>query len=725
MTIKSLTGIRKTSQQLNNFFFRRSISYIAFSSTLVSAFIPVRPITRIPIYKSREATFGPSFSHNLQPTTFSFSMVKRDSYQTMEDNNIQKKQNGHTSKKPKVRRSSTNKNGRVNNRNKSRTKELETLSKTMGVGIPQVMDLLKKRRCKEEHGSEKAEYIDWILKSETTSGINGDNTRKNDSQNIDSQQFNNDSTDRKKNGRKGPARPRRPDSVEKKEEENIAVAESRYAEALQDPSLLTNVKFSERTDLHPNSKRSMTEIQAKTFAAASTGGDVLGRARTGTGKTVAFLLPAIERLVQLGEFRQNKDYVRILIVSPTRELATQIGVEAEKLLTFHNELSVKVIFGGTNMNRDISMFKSRVPSILVATPGRLLDHMENTKVNGLRFGQDVMSKTSIVILDETDRLLDMGFRREIKKILAYLPRKEKRQTLLFSATIPNDLKPILKEQMRDDYVEVDCIHDGDGASHTNQRVNQKYVILPTMDSYLSSLVSIVRRSIDEDRQLHKIVVFFPTAMLVGFFAQFFNDALGINVIELHSKKSQSFRNKASEKFRNAKKGVLFTSDVSARGVDYPDVTQVIQFGLPDSREQYIHRLGRTGRAGKTGEGLLVLAPYEKKFLSELKDLDVPMDDSSAQLLANPPKDDLALVNTGVNCISKGDAALTSIAQKAYRAYLGYYTGQMKRTQMRSKTELVQTANNLFRLIGLRETPKLQKRTVGKMGLKGVPGISIR
>lgn len=318
----------------------------------------------------------------------------------------------------------------------------------------------------------------------------------------------------------------------------------------------------------------------------------------------------------------------------------------------------------------------------------------------------------------------MGFRREIKKILAYLPRKEKRQTLLFSATIPNDLKPILKEQMRDDYVEVDCIHDGDGASHTNQRVNQKYVILPTMDSYLSSLVSIVRRSIDEDRQLHKIVVFFPTAMLVGFFAQFFNDALGINVIELHSKKSQSFRNKASEKFRNAKKGVLFTSDVSARGVDYPDVTQVIQFGLPDSREQYIHRLGRTGRAGKTGEGLLVLAPYEKKFLSELKDLDVPMDDSSAQLLANPPKDDLALVNTGVNCISKGDAALTSIAQKAYRAYLGYYTGQMKRTQMRSKTELVQTANNLFRLIGLRETPKLQKRTVGKMGLKGVPGISI-
>ena len=306
MTIKSLTGIRKTSQQLNNFFFRRSISYIAFSSTLVSAFIPVRPITRIPIYKSREATFGPSFSHNLQPTTFSFSMVKRDSYQTMEDNNT-KKQNGHTSKKPKVRRSSTNKNGRVNNRNKSRTKELETLSKTMGVGIPQVMDLLKKRRCKEEHGSEKAEYIDWILKSETTTGTNGDNTRKNDSQNIDSQQFNNDSTDRKKNGRKGPARPRRPDSVEKKEEENIAVAESRYAEALQDPSLLTNVKFSERTDLHPNSKRaitevmglkSMTEIQAKTFAAASTGGDVLGRARTGTGKTtVAFLLPAIERLV--------------------------------------------------------------------------------------------------------------------------------------------------------------------------------------------------------------------------------------------------------------------------------------------------------------------------------------------------------------------------------------------------------------------------------------------
>jgi len=615
---------------------------------------------------------------------------------------------------------------------KTRAKELENLSATLGMAIPQVKELLKKQRFKMESGSEKADLIDWMLQSETKEMVVEENSKKTEVHTMSKRYYSDNIAYEKEKTRKGPVRPRRPESTKKRVEEKLERTESRLSEALKDPSLLTNVEFSERTDLHPLSKRaiievmglkSMTEIQAKTFAAASTGNDVLGRARTGTGKTVAFLLPAIERLLQGGEFRQN-NRVGILVISPTRELASQIGVEAEKLLTFHKSLSAKVIFGGTNMNRDVTMLKRGIPSILVATPGRLLDHMENTKLAGLKFGENVMSQTNIVILDETDRLLDMGFRKEIKKILAYLPRKEKRQTLLFSATIPSDLKPILREQMKEDYVEVDCINDGDGASHTNQRVNQRHVVLPTMDHYVTSLVGIVQRSIDEDKEYHKIVVFFPTAMMVGFFAAFFSDGLGIKVIELHSKKSQSFRNKASENFRKAKRGVLFTSDVSARGVDYPDVTEVIQFGLPASREQYIHRLGRTGRAGKTGEGLLVLAPFEAKFLSELNGLDIPVDDATVKLLANPLKDDQALASMGIDCIRNGDPKLTPIAQKAYRAFLGFYTGQMKRTHLRSKEDLVKTANRLFEIIGLNETPKLEKRTIGKMGLRGVPGISI-
>ena len=233
------------------------------------------------------------------------------------------------------------------------------------------------------------------------------------------------------------------------------------------------------------------------------------------------------------------------------------------------------------MNRDINLLNKQLPFILVATPGRLLDHLENTKLkNGLSFGRDVMNHTPMLVLDETDRLLDMGFRREISKILSYCPRQDKRQTLLFSATVPKELKQIMAENMRKDFVEVDCISDGgnveDSAQHTNAMVDQSYVILPSLHRYVVSIVEIIHHTLQDKSQSHKLVVFFPTARLVGYFAEFFNVGLGMDVIELHSRKSQSYRNTASEKFRKAKRAILFTSDVSARGVDYPDVTGVIQ-----------------------------------------------------------------------------------------------------------------------------------------------------
>lgn len=196
------------------------------------------------------------------------------------------------------------------------------------------------------------------------------------------------------------------------------------------------------------------------------------------------------------------------------------------------------------------------------------------------------------------------------------------------------------------------------------------------------------------------------------------------MIELHSKKSQGYRNKASDKFRKAKCAVLFTSDVSARGVDYPDVTDVLQFGLPESREQYIHRLGRTGRAGKTGKGLLILAPFESKFVSDLKGLDVPLNKEMSNLLENTcirTDDD---IKTVTDRVKHGDETLTQSAKQAYQAFLGYYLGQIKRTNFRSKIEIVDTANFVSELMGLDEIPGLLARTVGKMGLKGVNGIVI-
>ena len=270
--------------------------------------------------------------------------------------------------------------------------------------------------------------------------------------------------------------------------------------------------------------------------------------------------------------------------------------------------------------------------------------------NGAPFSS-ALSKLKVLILDEADQLLEMGFRPDIMRILSYLPSE--RQTLLFSATMPKDLKEVMAKAMKQTYKTVDCIHDHDEGSskETNAHVTQSHVVMePGMDRLVIGVIEVMLAAMKGDED-YKIIAFFPTARLVGYFAELVN--LGINksgknspfppVIEIHSRKSQANRNKASDKFRAAKSGILFTSDVSARGVDYPNVTHVVQFGLPDSREQYIHRLGRTGRAGRAGRGWLILADYERSFLRELSKggnngsgVDVPVDPELEQLFSAPP-----------------------------------------------------------------------------------------
>jgi ATP-dependent RNA helicase MSS116 len=442
----------------------------------------------------------------------------------------------------------------------------------MNVIPVQLKELLARQRSKMDPQHPKAQYIDWLLAEEEGSvKVNGKN-RKTRATELQPKGENRVVAPRKKSTR---IRPNKPISATlQTEAARMQDSQRRQAEALKDPTLLTNVHFAERKDLHPNSKRAltqvmglttMTEIQARTFAAASSGRDVLGRARTGTGKTIAFLLPAIERVLQSGEYQVGRN-VGILVISPTRELATQIAQVAESLVTFHHDLSVQVVYGGTKLGRDVNQLKKALPTILVATPGRLKDHLESTVINGRKFGADIMASTPVLVLDETDRLLDMGFRREIAQILTFLPRSQKRQTLLFSATIPPELKQIMAETMKPDFIEVDCINDGDGATHTNARVQQSHVIIPSMDRYVSSVVEIVCLAMKDGGKDGKIVVFFPTAKMVSFFAALFSDGLDIPVMELHSKKSQGHRNKASAQFRSASSAVLFTSDVSARGM---------------------------------------------------------------------------------------------------------------------------------------------------------------
>lgn len=323
----------------------------------------------------------------------------------------------------------------------------------------------------------------------------------------------------------------------------------------------------------------LTQVQASSMPEILKGIDCLAKAKTGTGKTLGFLIPAVEVL------RRNTrvaNSLPCLVLSPTRELAAQIAAEATNLLTFHRDMKVAVVVGGTNINADKRELSGRV-DILVATAGRLIDHLENTP----KFAS-MCAGVKVLIMDEADQLLEMGFRPEIEKILRFMPDKMARQTLLFSATVPATVQEIARKALRQGFAFVDTV--GAEAEQTHLHVRQN-VVVADLDNLIAALIAIIaQQSVSPD---HKIIVFFTTARLTGYMSELFQH-MGFPVLEIHSRKSQAVRTRTSDQFRDAHSAILFSSDVSARGMDYPDVTFVLQVGLTE-REQYIHRLGRTVR----------------------------------------------------------------------------------------------------------------------------------
>ncbi|XP_057547383.1 DEAD-box ATP-dependent RNA helicase 31-like [Amaranthus tricolor] len=443
----------------------------------------------------------------------------------------------------------------------------------------------------------------------------------------------------------------------------------------------------------------MTVVQEATLPVILKGKDVMAKAKTGTGKTVAFLLPSIEVVIKTPPAGrdQTRPPILVLVICPTRELASQAASEAKTLLKYHPSIGVQVVIGGTRLAVEQKRMQANPCQILVATPGRLKDHLENTSGFATR-----LMGVKVLVLDEADHLLDMGFRKDIERIIAAVPKQ--RQTLLFSATVPDEVRQISHIALKRDHEYVNTVQEG--SEETHAKVRQMHLVVP-LENQFSLLYTILKEHISDDVN-YKVLVFCTTAMVTRLVADLLGE-LNLNVREIHSRKPQNYRTRVSDEFRKSKGLILVTSDVSARGVDYPDVTLVIQLGLPSDREQYIHRLGRTGRKGKEGQGLLLLSPWEEFFLNSVKDLPITK--------ATPP-----MVDPDIK--KKVERALSHVEMKnkeaAYQAWLGYYNSN--KIVGRDKMRLVELANEFSRSMGLDTPPAIPKLVLGKMGLKNVPGL---
>lgn len=447
----------------------------------------------------------------------------------------------------------------------------------------------------------------------------------------------------------------------------------------------------------------MTPVQAATLdeLLPPNRSDCLVQAKTGTGKTIAFLLPALQTMIN--QNRAPNAGISLLVISPTRELALQISTEATKLLQRLPNYRVQVAIGGTNKDREERQILGGC-EILVATPGRMLDHLSNEHIlNSFR-------NLNTLVLDEADRLLDMGFMKDLKQIVNQLPDKQKtnRQGMLFSATIAPHVEQVAGLVLSPGYKFISTIPAGEANIH--QRVPQFLIEVPGFGDVAPALVGSIRQEAARDTNF-KAILFAPTAALADFYGYTLEGlANGLPPISiLHSRMSQNKRIKITNDFRDAARGVLVATDVVARGMDFPGITTVFQVGMPADKQSYIHRLGRTARANADGRGVLIVTQAESYFpkwtLKEINLVPQAPDMSSAgAVLAHAEKMD------------EEDKA------RIYQAWLGYYNNYQKPLKW-DKEELVRQANVYAREgLGSPDTPAIAKTTAGKMGLRGVKGL---
>ncbi|PCH33426.1 DEAD-domain-containing protein [Wolfiporia cocos MD-104 SS10] len=389
----------------------------------------------------------------------------------------------------------------------------------------------------------------------------------------------------------------------------------------------------------------MTAVQEKSIPPLLGGKDVLGAARTGSGKTLAFLIPAVELLHRM-KFRPRNG-TGIIIVSPTRELALQIFGVAKELMAHHSQ-TFGIVMGGANRRAEAEKLQKGV-NLLVATPGRLLDHLENTR--GF-----VFRNLKGLVIDEADRILEVGFEEEMKKIIAILPN-ENRQSMLFSATQTTKVTDLARISLRPGPLYIDV--DKSESTSTVSTLSQGYVVCPSDRRFLF-LFTFLKRNMKK-----KVVVFFSSCNSVKYHAELLN-YIDVPVLDLHGKQKQQKRTTTFFEFCNAESGTLLCTDVAARGLDIPRVDWIIQYDPPDDPRDYIHRVGRTARAGKVGKSLLFLLPSELGFLRFLKHAKVPLNEYSF------PADRIANVQSQLEKLLTKNHYLYQSARDGYRSYLQAY-----------------------------------------------------
>ena len=338
-----------------------------------------------------------------------------------------------------------------------------------------------------------------------------------------------------------------------------------------------------------------TPIQAQAIPSAMACRDVLGIAQTGTGKTAAFALPILHKLAASGG-HPPRGGCRVLVLSPTRELASQIA-ESFKSYGRHMGFSVATVFGGVG-HAPQQRALARGVDVLVATPGRLMDHMQTRNAR--------LDHTEILVLDEADQMLDQGFLPAIRKIVATVPKQ--RTTMFFSATMPPDIARLAADMLIDPVrVEVTPV------ATTAERVNQRVIILDG-SSKRATLTGILR-----GEGVGRVLIFSRTKHGADKIVKSLEQD-GILANAIHGNKGQSQRERALAEFKSGKAPVLVATDIAARGIDVPEVTHVIQHELPEVPETYVHRIGRTARAGASGQAIALVAPDEIGLLRAIEKL---------------------------------------------------------------------------------------------------------